>query len=854
MRMYGRITASLNQRLNTVFENFEPVFPYIGYFAIIWHILAYTVWKYLIPQPFESLEIRILNIVLALPLVFYPLLKSGMTRFFTIYYLFYVLFVGPCFFFYMTMKNGWDEIWLLSSFTAIPMTVVICYDWLFMSVLMTVAYITAQFLVVLETGSIFIPEMKWAYITILFFAVTFSFVATSWLRFRHEQKIELMKSLSGTIAHEMRNPLASITLAIDALRTMLPDTPVEEVSRTGAIMLSESTLFGIQEIIDRSAQTINRSNKVIDSILASLKGSEISRKQFRNHQASSCIRAAVDIFAYEDPGENELITLDLAHDFEFFGDRDLLSHMLFNLLDNALYYRREPGFSIDIITEKIEHGNRIIVRDTGPGVPHNRLETIFNQFYSFGKAGGNGLGLAFCRRIAESFGGTIVCRSIVGEWTEFVIDLPDPSSPLIDQFKQELLSAKLILVVDDQVVNRMTLSRILSEMNCSNDQAENGRIALEMAAKKAYDLIFMDIEMPVLSGDAAAKYLRAGNDIDPAMAAHYREIPIIAVTALPPDEAIRRSLMSGIDDYIFKPVIDADVRKMVNDCFFAERPEKEAPPVSGGHSGTILLADDNIMTRQFLKLFLEPVGYRIIEADDGRKAIEVLEVMPVDLVILDLEMPVMGGMETARAIRRQARFRRLPLISLSGHTDRQTDIDAMNAGIDIHLGKPVRKHELERAISRLLTRRAFQENQGDEASPKPCRIVSGEMTGDATFLDESIVDGLLELGASDLPAQLFDLFEKDSERLLSELRDAFRIRDREAVLRVSHTLKGSAAYIGAARISSVAAKMDEEFRQNRCSWDEDWSGYLEKLRSHTAEAFFDYLAKHSQARNGLDEQ
>jgi two-component system CAI-1 autoinducer sensor kinase/phosphatase CqsS len=837
MTNFRTTTNKFNQRASAIFEHSEPLLPIMGMFSIIWHMACYFIWDYLIPQPYENIWMRMCLALLAIPLVLHSKLKRSFSRFYPTYYLFYVLFFSPFFFFFMTIKNEWSTVWTMSTLCGILVIIPFVYEWIFIGTLMTAAFVMAYLAVGMLDGHVHFIHMQWSYLPVFLFGISGSLVGTRWTHLRHESKVSLMKSLSGTIAHEMRTPLNAITFAIDAIKAMLPE---RIDANCGNVMIPDAALAGIRDIIDQGDETIRRSNKIIDSILASLKGSEIDRRQFGRYTAGQVITAAIDNCGFETPEDRKMVHLDISHDFDFFGDRDLLTHTLFNLIGNALYYRSKPGFCIDITTSTGPQGNHIIVRDTGPGVPRDKREAIFGQFYTFGKSGGNGLGLSFCRRVAESFGGSIVCRSSFGEWTEFVIELPAYDSNTVEQLKQELVARKQILVVDDQAPNRIMLSKLLAELNCRADQAENGRIALDMAAKKRYDLILMDIEMPVLNGDDAVRELRSGNDIEPSMALHYREIPIIAITGLPENEAKRRTLQSGMDDYVLKPIGRERVKEIVELSFFSEKPEKEGPPLTGLAGASILLVDDNIMTREFLKALLEPLGYRIFQADNGMMAIDMLRELKIDLVIMDLEMPVMGGIETAKVIRteRLDRLREAPIISLSGHTDEKTVSDAMNAGTNIHLGKPVRKHELLNAISTLLTR-STRHDQVTTVNEQALKSPWIEMET-VPILDESIVESLQSLGDEDFLVQLFSLFVQDAEKIIGELAEACRQNDHDTAQRSSHTLKGSAASIGAARIQAIATRVNELLRNQQCPEEDGWVEYLQHVFGLTSEAFSKY--------------
>lgn len=833
MRNQYSILNKLSLRANTVFENFEPIIPFIGVFGVAWHLAAYVSWTFIFPQVYESLTLRLILIALILPMLLYTYLKRSMAGFYPVYYLLYNLFVTPFFFFFMTLKNEWSTIWTMTTLCSIPVIIMISADLWYIGICLTSAYALAHLSVVSLDGAVRYTHFEWSYMPVFLFTLTGSLIAASWTHINHQLRIRIMKSLGGTIAHEMKAPLNAITIAIDAIRTMLPEQR-EHTIEGALITIPEAALTGIHDIIDKEAETIRRSNKIIDSILTSLNGSIIDRREFRCCPVVRSILTAIDTYGFDSVEDRNRVHLHLEKEFDFFGDRDLFSHCLFNLLNNALYYRNRSGFRIDISTIELDQSNRIIVRDNGPGVSPDLLDKIFDQFYTYGKSSGNGLGLAFCRRIAESFGGTITCRSVPGEWTEFIFDLPKYDSPKVEQLKQEQLARKQILIVDDQAPNRILLTRRLAEMNCHCDEAANGKIALEMAAKKRYDLILMDIEMPVLNGDEAVRQLRTGEGVEPSMSLYYWEIPIIGVTALPEAEAKLRTRRAGMDGYILKPLGKQELRDIVDRCFFGEIIERQELPLTGIENAAILLVDDTLMTREFLKALLEPLGYRIFQADNGMMAIDMLKELPIDLVIMDLEMPVMGGIAAAEEIRNneQDRLRRVPIISLSGHTDPKTVLRTKQAGIDLHLGKPVRKHELLRAMVKLMTRERDRQaaitdetSQTSEAWPE---------LGKVQVLDRSAIEGI---GDKELITHLVRLFIEDSCTIVGELEEALHTNDRNNALRASHKLKGSAASIGATRLQALAACINDRLHDEDYPNTGGWPERLQEVYAITSEAF-----------------
>ena len=213
-------------------------------------------------------------------------------------------------------------------------------------------------------------------------------------------KIEQVKSLAGSIAHETRNPLAGIK---------------------GCCELMKSNLNELIEYIDLVADSSSQGLAMIDMIMANIREGKIDKSNFTDLSISDVIKKALKQFTYRNEEEKELISFDLEQSFIFRGDENMMIFVIYNLLKNALYYQ----VKIEIKTKVKSDGNYLCFKDYGPGIEENKLELIFESFFTSGKKDGTGLGLPFCRRIMRAFDGDIICKSKVKKGTEFEMKFPN---------------------------------------------------------------------------------------------------------------------------------------------------------------------------------------------------------------------------------------------------------------------------------------------------------------------------------------------------------------------------------------------------------------------------------------------
>ena len=213
-------------------------------------------------------------------------------------------------------------------------------------------------------------------------------------------KIEQVKSLAGSIAHETRNPLAGIK---------------------GCCELMKNNLNELIEYIDLVADSSSQGLAMIDMIMANIREGKIDTSNFTDLSISDTVKKALKQFTYRNEEEKGLISFDLEQNFIFRGDENMMIFVIYNLLKNALHYKAK----IEIRTEIKYNGNYLYFKDYGPGIESDKLELIFESFFTSGKKDGTGLGLPFCRRIMRAFDGKIICKSEMEKGAEFEMKFPN---------------------------------------------------------------------------------------------------------------------------------------------------------------------------------------------------------------------------------------------------------------------------------------------------------------------------------------------------------------------------------------------------------------------------------------------
>lgn len=363
----------------------------------------------------------------------------------------------------------------------------------------------------------------------------------------YERKVRQSQALANSIAHEMRNPLAQVQFEFESLESKLS---------------CAQTQYELFHHVKNGKQAINRGRQLIDIILREVNNSSLDQEPCEATSIRQAIHSAISQYGFDNQQEFNRLDLKLNHDFVVKINDTLFNFVLFNLLRNAIYYFDSyPNSRIEIRSETGHYENRVIFRDTGPGIPQTLITRIFDDFFSHNKSGGSGLGLGYCQRVMSSFGGGMSCHSIEDEFTEFTLIFP-ATTLRIDQITQPQTApaasaftpagntatgkdglnfapspSYMILVVDDKEIQRTLVKLYLEQLGYGVVLANNGKVAIEIIESNPIDLVFMDIQMPVMNGFEAASIIRQS----------FPAIPIIALSGESGEKDLLRmsELMDG---------------------------------------------------------------------------------------------------------------------------------------------------------------------------------------------------------------------------------------------------------------------------------------------------------------------
>ncbi|MBL6955837.1 MAG: response regulator [Chlorobium phaeobacteroides] len=667
------------------------------------HFLFYFVFKYVFHLPYESFALRMIATCFSLSVLLGLDLSEGLVRYFRVYWHVVIIFTLPFIFTVYLLKNDFHELWLYWEIFMIFVLITYVPNWLMFLFDLLVGVICGIAFFVLTTPDIRLnPDFDISlYSIVIFFTVVAGYVF-SYSNKRGQialEKNSALQALSGSIAHEMRNPLGQVRYNLEAIEQSLPAYRPGSLS----IPINDDTLDKLYKNVAKSKVAVKRGSQVITMILDQVREKPIDKSGFAYASAAIVTQKAIDEYGFESRQEREKVLFSRDENFVFRVDETIYVFVLFNLIMNALHYLKScPDARIYISLEKGVQWNRVKVKDTGPGIPSENLPRLFDAYFTSGRKGGTGLGLAYCKRVMESFKGDITCDSVEGEYTEFILTFPVISGDDIRSNREELIASnkalfeeKRILVVDDEPADRTVVREILADLDAIVEEAGNGREGLEKLSAHRFDFVIMNLEMPVMNGYEAVENIRNGK-----AGSENILVPIVAYSAGSYYIVRGKTKKAGMQGLISKPCVETELLRQLaaifHDC------QKHFLQDFTGKS--LLIVDDSAFSRVALKTVLEKQGMLVDEAFDGMDACKRLESKLYDLVLMDMRMPLLDGVAATKRIRksRGTNISSVPIIGLSGDSDEGSIEDAMQAGMNDYLVKPVDTKVLLMKISQLV--------------------------------------------------------------------------------------------------------------------------------------------------------
>jgi PAS domain S-box-containing protein len=493
------------------------------------------------------------------------------------------------------------------------------------------------------------------------------------------------------------------------------------------------------------------------------------------------------------------------------GDAGRLRQVVLNLIGNAIKFTETGEIDIRVeLSSLYEERVRLhfAVTDTGIGIPPDKQSVIFEPFgqadsSTTRKYGGTGLGLAICSQLVRLMNGKIWVESAPGKGStfQFIAEFgrTELEPPQLSDLPKDL-DRLPVLVIDDNATNRRILEETLRRWKMRPQGAESAASAMEAlesasAANEPFDLALVDGQMPEVDGFMLAEKIR--------LHSRFQKLKIVLLTSAAHPEQIKRARQLGVSGYLLKPVKQSELLHAIATAMgkptFTTPLKKRRPKIKYGLR--VLLAEDNPVNQRLQSRLLEKLGHTVTVVENGRQAVAAAESDEFNLIVMDVQMPEMDGLEAASIIssRQKAKGRKVPILALTAHAAAEDRDRCRVAGMDGYLSKPVRIAQLESAIFSLF------ENVPEQRTTQSKGI---ESSVDVGLIDEQeVLKGLG--GDRELFTDVLSLFLEDSKRLFQDIQSAVAGKNPAALARSAHALKGSIANLSSGAAHKYSAELEK---------------------------------------------
>jgi PAS domain S-box-containing protein len=512
------------------------------------------------------------------------------------------------------------------------------------------------------------------------------------------------------------------------------------------------------------------------------------------------------------------------------GDPGRLRQILINLGNNAIKFTSRGEVVIEAKVESETDDRlkiRVEVRDTGIGVPQDRIGLLFTAFQQMDAStsrrfGGTGLGLAISKRLAELMGGEVGVESVEGRGSTFWFTAVFGRQPRRDR-REGLppidLRGVRVLVVDDNATNRRVLAEQLESWSVRHAEAESaakatGLLRAARAEGDPFRIMITDMQMPETDGESLGRAIKA----DPEL----RDTFLVMMSSLGTRGDAKRLKAIGFSAYLTKPVKQSqlyDCLAMVLGGGCAAPAKTQDTALITRHTLNearrrkvrILLAEDNPTNQQVALGILEKLGFGADTVANGREAVQALEMVPYDIVLMDVQMPEMDGFEATRAIRSGKTGvlnPKIPIIAMTAHAMKGDRERCLEAGMDDYISKPIAPQALAEALEKWV-----ETPQGRSPSVSAPGGAAEPSAGPPVFDRQAFMARLM--GDEDLAKTIIAGFLEDIPKRILALRTHLDRGDAGSAGGQAHAIKGAAANVGGMALSAVASEIEEAGKAGR---------------------------------------
>jgi two-component system, sensor histidine kinase and response regulator len=636
---------------------------------------------------------------------------------------------------------------------------------------------------------------------------------TAWRALQIAQDSNRTKSdFLANMSHEIRTPMNAI-LGITYLARRADPSPRQLDYLTKIGNAAESLLGIMNDILDFSK--IEAGKLDLEVIAFSLQ---------------DVLRNLLDVVGQKAQDKGVVLVTSVSPDVptQLVGDPLRLGQILINLVNNAIKFTEAGEITVRVEADEITRNDlrlSISVADTGIGMSPDQVANLFQSFHqgdtSFTrKYGGTGLGLAICKQLCELMNGQITVQSELGKGSDFRFTarfgIPtdmalSPPAGVDDEQR------KYILIVDDSQNTRHLLVAMLDGSGYQAKAVSSGEEALSALARasqsgRPIDLVLMDWRLPGINGIEASRRIKANPT--------FSRIPeILMVSAFEREEVLAGHSDVIFDGFLSKPVsrktlIDAIDAALGSDAAPAEPAVASNPAATAGPElvgRRVLLVEDNEVNRFLATELLSDLGIQVSIAVNGRECVDRVHAEAFDLVLMDIQMPVMDGLAATKLLRAESRFQNLPIIAMTAHAMSGDRERSLELGMNDHLTKPINPQVLMETLVRWMPAKPLPAPK-IEREQKPAASSSAGIPEHLPPFD--IAAALARAnGKPQLLRKMMLSFRDQYKGAAGELQQQIAEGKTEEASRLAHSLKGVAGTLEAKELASTAANIEQALRE-----------------------------------------